>query len=112
MAVNINNRINDEIDAAVKEKQYLIAMAVLERIRLRISTPGPPPSKPGQPPHLWRGDLLASWHIRETETGYQVTSNMARAYWLEFGTSKMAARPYIWDSIFQTQQDMGSIIDE
>lgn len=54
------------------------------------------PSKPGEPPHRDIGtlqDYILSDFVSELEA--QVTSEAPYAAALEFGTSKMAARPYM-----------------
>ncbi len=68
-----------------------------------ISEPYPPASAPGEPPHLRTGQLAAGIGSRVTRqaNGSQLTifsmrvgrSIVPRA--LEFGTSRMAARPYM-----------------
>jgi len=54
------------------------------------------PSKPGQPPMRDTGNLQAHIETSQPEPFVaQVTSSAAYAAPLEFGTSKMAARPYM-----------------
>lgn len=56
-------------------------------------------SAPGEPPASRTGNLLNSFQIQVTETATMVTvsvGNTARyANFLEFGTRKMAARPFM-----------------
>ena len=62
-------------------------------------------SAPGQPPARATGDLARSWQVGVKKRGsverhgnvYRlvVGSNKPYAKWLEFGTSRMAARPYV-----------------
>lgn len=54
------------------------------------------PSKPGEPPNRDTGTLQAGFETRQTgPTSAEFSSNAPYARALEFGTSKMAARPHI-----------------
>jgi hypothetical protein len=57
-------------------------------------------SAPGQPPAVRTGTLRRSWQYGRTFAGSdfaigRVGSNLKYAPWLEFGTARMAARPYL-----------------
>lgn len=61
-----------------------------------VSGKGHIPSKPGEPPNRDTGNLQA--HLRVEQTGptkAEVRSDATYAAALEFGTSKMAERPYM-----------------
>lgn len=65
-----------------------------------IDTPYPPASSPNNPPHKRTGNLQAG--VEHTEGDAETTISSARAEgnpnvprFLEFGTAKMAARPYM-----------------
>ncbi len=76
-----------------------LARAVEAEAQRLVSTPGPTPSSPGKMPHSESGELLAS--IQSTVTIDQqrvlgrVVANVPYAMHLEFGTSRMAARPFL-----------------
>ena len=55
------------------------------------------PSKPGEPPNNFSGTLAGNIEAAHTENPLvvTVTSNAPYAAALEFGTSRMAARPYM-----------------
>ena len=59
----------------------------------------PSPSAPGSPPGVRSGKLRTTWHILPSGGGGQGTmaiqSGMHYSGYLEHGTSKMAARPYV-----------------
>lgn len=57
-------------------------------------------SAPGQAPASDFGILLGSiYHERETDLTYTVGSRMAEAAYLEYSTSRMAARPFFRPSV-------------
>jgi hypothetical protein len=67
-----------------------------------IDEPYPPASSPGNPPHRRTGNLRAGVEHTEDSSGTETTISSARAQgdprvpvYLEFGTHKMAARPYM-----------------
>lgn len=59
----------------------------------------PSPSSPGSPPGVRSGNLRTKWHIKNSGGGgngvMAIQSSMHYAGYLEHGTSKMAARPYV-----------------
>jgi phage gpG-like protein len=59
----------------------------------------PPPSQPGEPPHLRTGRLRTSisWRLGADEAGLyaDIGSNVEYAGYLELGTDRMAARPFL-----------------
>jgi hypothetical protein len=67
-----------------------------------IDTPYPPASKPGNPPHRRTGNLEAGIEHAESPDGLEMTLTSKRVggdprvpMYLEYGTSKMAPRPYM-----------------
>ena len=57
------------------------------------------PSAPGSPPGVRSGHLKNNWHM--SGGAVCITSGMGYAGYLEHGTRKMAARPFV-DKIQQT----------
>ncbi len=71
---------------------------------------GTEPSQPGEFPRKIRGDLIRSIaHEMEGTTAY-VGSNLDYASFLELGTSKMAARPFLRATLDQEQEQIARII--
>lgn len=57
-------------------------------------------SKPGDPPNMDQGDLSRSLQIQTTTESIAVGSfGMPYAFFLEYGTSKMGARPFFHPAI-------------
>ena len=82
--------------AGAKTKQGVTGIAqVLNRKQ------SPPPSSPGQPPHKRTGNLARSWKTRKRgkKMGKRIVavagSDQDYARFLEFGTARMEARPYV-----------------
>lgn len=73
----------------------------VQGIRQDISTAYPPASKPGQPPHYREGKLFQGIECAVFQGDDEVTISAYRegtpmvAFWLEVGTKKMAARPFM-----------------
>lgn len=55
----------------------------------------PSPSPPGSPPGVRSGDLRRNWTMESSEDLMAIRSGMEYSGYLESGTSKMAARPYV-----------------
>ena len=83
--------------AEVKRGIRDATLAIERDAKRLIGQAGDQPSSPGRPPHQVTGELLASVsHEFEDEglTGV-VGTDLPHGRWLEFGTSKMAARPWL-----------------
>lgn len=70
------------------------------------------PSQPGEYPHKMLGDLQRSitYEMEEDKLSAKVGTNIDYGAWLEFGTSKMAARPYLRPTLIQEQDAIKNII--
>lgn len=72
-----------------------------------ISGPGHVPSRPGQPPNADTGVLHTSIVAVQTgELQAQVHVNAPYASELEYGTSRMAARPFLQPAVDRTRAEV------
>ncbi|WP_422928560.1 hypothetical protein [Singulisphaera sp. PoT] len=96
----LRNRMLDGVDQA----GGLLAMAIKEK----ISVQGPPRSKPGDPPHIDSGDLIASYdHATDAaRLTAHVGTPIPYAHYLEEGTDTMAARPHIIPALLENADDI------
>lgn len=75
------------------------AVAVESRAKTLLNDSFPPPSSPGEPPHKRSARLQTSitWALGEDSLGVyaEVGTNVEYAIYLELGTDRMAARPFL-----------------
>lgn len=69
-------------------------------------------SKPGEPPNTDTGILVKSIKFDFKKGGLigRVGTNLRYGAWLEFGTKKMAARPWLSAAIRQTKEEVAKLI--
>jgi len=84
--------------AATKKAFQTVASEMEEVIRESIDDPYPPVSAPGQPPHRRTGYLHDETTVRAEGKTIKVRTPQY-GIWLESGTRKMAARPFIRKAI-------------
>lgn len=82
--------------AAVKGLE-LAGAAIAADVRNRIATQGPPRSAPGEAPHKDSGLLYLSvwWEVDEVNLRVYIVADTPYAYLLEYGTARMAPRPFL-----------------
>jgi HK97 gp10 family phage protein len=111
--------------AAEMERRVGAATALVHREMVKkVSTPGPPRSTPGNPPHVGfkmrKGKPTGGGALRQSiqptvvRTGNtivgDVTANVEHAGYLEFGTSRMAARPFIRPTMAEQRENVRAIM--
>lgn len=64
---------------------------------------GHSPAAAGDPPAVVTGQLAASVEVQPAEGGYSVGSHLPYAAELEYGTSRMAARPWLRPAVEATR---------
>jgi len=101
---------NQKVQRDLKQRLENAAAYAETAVKRELSKPGMGKlygshraSIPGQPPAVWRGDLRASITHKVIRAGMFLTalvgSNKRTAPLLEFGTSKMAPRPFMRNTI-------------
>ena len=101
---------DDILGFVIKQKGIKMGLEALGRsvvseIQTSISTPYPPSSKPGEPPHMRTGRLRSEvkWTLEETPEDFTLTIGVfpetpedeKKALELEYGSSRMRPRPFI-----------------
>ena len=112
------SRLPEDLEAAITQGLEEAAAQAVNYIEDEISNSYPPASFPGEPPATRTGTLKRSVRIESVEP-MRVTiaaggsGTMAPyASWLEFGTSKMAPRPFIQPMIQVLMPEIGNILLE
>lgn len=67
-------------------------------------------SAPGDPPHSDTRELADNIIVREIVGGYEIVSRAEYSTALEFGTERMAARPFLAPALAQALPNLGSAI--
>jgi hypothetical protein len=72
---------------------------------------GANPSKPGEPPHVQTGRLRSSvaYEIVSATVG-RVGTNVKYGRWLELGTRRVAARPWLRRALAEKQDEIRAIL--
>lgn len=92
------------VEAAVAQGMEVAGKALSASTKRNISTPYPPASRPGSPPHRRSGGLHGAVTHRVSRQGRNVTMSVGvpagspvarQAEALQRGTSRMAARPFV-----------------
>lgn len=107
--------IRGELRAQVRARLRLAGEVAASRIRQNISQPTRTlgPSLPGAFPHADTGSLRKSvtYRIDETELSCRVGSDIEYAPYLELGTSKMDARPFVTPTIRSLRSQLSKIFN-
>ena len=88
-------------ETAIRRGLLHVAARIVETVIESIGTPFPPPSEPGEPPHVRTGALRRSVRIEREEPGAVYIAvggtgtGVPYAAALEFGTSRMEPRPFV-----------------
>ena len=94
-------------------KQLNVAGILLSnQVKQELGKVSPPASSPGEPPGLRTGELRRSiaWEVDGESLKCRVGSNKSYSKYLEMGTSKMDARPYLKPVVEANQGVIASIL--
>jgi Bacteriophage HK97-gp10, putative tail-component len=93
------DRVISRARATMLRRGQVAASAAERQVRDRLSTPSPPPSTAGQPPHRRTGVLQRSivGNVRLLTNIVRVTVTALAPYarFLQRGTRRMASRPFL-----------------
>lgn len=105
---NYINNFPKFAEEAGKNAALLAGVALQKEMKATFTNAGPSPSAPGNPPAVDTGNLRRSIQVKQdTANGdVQVGSNIDYARYLEYGTSKMAARPWLNRSYNNAKTEM------
>lgn len=97
-----------QIDAVVLGVMNQVANDMEDDIKETVSIAFPPPSDPATEPHLRTGYLRSGIMSAVTQGGnvttVEVVSEVDYSSYLEFGTSRMAARPFMGPALERWEQ--------
>lgn len=113
VTVQLDTRVLDRMRAEAEMKVSTAcgeaAAAAVEDMRAHWSGHYPPASSAGQPPAVRSGHLDASIElIPDGRTGRIIHVKAAYASYLEYGTSRMAARPFMRPALMRARRTFGS----
>ena len=83
----------------------------LRNAELRVLR-GKSPSKPGNPPGVRTGNLRRNWTMFYNTEVFGIESGMGYSGYLEYGTKKMKARPYVAKVTETAMPKIRSIFEE
>jgi len=106
ITVRLDTARLDEIAANLGVRtDSVVAMLANEVVGNAVSSFGESPSKPGDPPGVDTGALRASVHAEHTGPNqYTVSDGVEYGAYLEYGTPRMAARPWLGPAVFKMVQ--------
>ncbi len=103
-------RIEKRVDAGLESAGEEAGMALSDHVKVMISRPNPlgeAPSAPGEPPARVSGELMDSvaYEVVESDRGLVVLVGASAPYALalEYGTRRMAARPFLRPSLAEME---------
>lgn len=107
-------RIAEAIGAGLYEAADVIRAKAFQSISAgSVSGKGHKPSKPGEPPNRDKGDLQTGLKIARTgKLKAEVRSEAKHSRPLEFGTSKMSARPFLRPARDATRDEVRTIVEK
>ena len=85
-----------------KKKAKGVGKKMLAEMVKSISTPYPPASSPGNPPHRRSGKLIKAVknaRVRETANSFVYSFSVPYLFFLEYGTKRMKPRPFFAKAI-------------
>lgn len=105
-------KVYQKIEKQLNQNLKRAAVFVANQTKKQLGEAYPPASKPGEPPALRFGELRRSiaWEVDESAHVARVGSNKDYAGYLERGTSKMDARPFLQRTLNENWKVVAHII--
>ncbi len=110
-------QVKQAIATGMQRNLTKAAIFVQRKVKESLRVAGPtkthseaPASKPGEAPHRRTGTLARSIAYEVSKTTARVGTNVKYGKFLETGTSKMAARPYLRPAINKNQRAIKKIL--
>jgi hypothetical protein len=104
----------DQISARLKseltKRIYTSCIVLSNAAKQSLGQPFPPSSSPGQPPHRRTGRLRASVAYEVDGMTGRVGTNVQYGRWLELGTSRVDARPWLRPALMSSRQKIERIL--
>lgn len=115
MGIELDTSKLDELQSQIELLEGAITQALADRMMSRIAAgwSAQGPSSAGEAPAMISGDLAAS--VKITDAGdslKQVGSDLGYGRFLEFGTSEMAARPWLRPGVEQLRLEVLGLVRE
>ena len=115
-----------EIQALIKRGLYSAGLLVQRRAKELLSVSGTgggkgkkrkrkygsEPSAPGEPPRKQRGTLRASVSVDADDKECRVGTNLKYGLYLELGTRKLKARPWLRRALAETESKIKPIFEQ
>lgn len=100
------------IKQTIAKRLEIAARLLVNDIKESLSVPAPPASKRGEAPHKLTGRLRASIAQSVDADALKATigTNLAYGKFLELGTSKMPARPFLRPAVERNKDQLKQII--
>lgn len=89
------NKFPNAAEEMGKQAALQAGLVLQKQMKEVMGSNGGPPAPAGGPPAIRKGNLRRSIQVQQTDTQVKVGSNLEYARYLEYGTSKMAARPWL-----------------
>src|SRR5262245_50544411 len=106
------DRVMHELKADLNAKLATVGELITSQMRRNLSTPGPEPSAPGEFPHAQSRRLrhAPTYEADPGNTSISIIVPVDYAGFLEAGSSRMQARPFIMRTIDELRPKIVSIM--
>src|SRR3989442_334983 len=104
------------LDEVIPKVMTALGERCVKDVKNELSIPYPGPSEPNDPPHYRTKELLENVSYTAAEDTTTISSSCPSEsklpIWLEFGTKKMAARPYMGPVMLAAHKIVPEVVRE